>query len=175
MTPFRLLLLLTLCLPAWPGTASAQPVGTTDLADFAPNAGLYRRVLGSVGDGNFGVPVTGGYDVDRDGHNDYAIAAMVASPQGRSRAGVVFLLFGDGNASGALDTLQTVPRILEIHGDQVQENLGSEIWMGDVTGDGYGDLILCRQNYSPGGTRIGAGAMTLLPSSPMLRAMAEAG
>jgi hypothetical protein len=170
----RISFLAALLLTVAPGL-KAQPTGTTRLADFGPEAGLYRRVLGSVGTGASGVPVAGGFDMDMDGKTDYAIAAMRASPQGRDRAGQVFLVFGDNTAAGAVDTGANDPRVLEIHGDQVQENAGSEIWMADVTGNGFGDLIICRQNYSPDGSRTGAGAMTLIPASTQLRTLAADG
>ena len=105
-------------------TVEAQPVGTTDLADVTPTDGLYRRLLGSVGEGQSGVPVAGGFDLDKDGKMDYAMAAMRAAPQGRFRAGQVFLVFGDDKAVGLVDTAMDDPRILEIHGDQPQENTG---------------------------------------------------
>jgi hypothetical protein len=157
-----------------PPAVHAQPIGSTDLARHTPQDGLYRRVLGSVGNGASGVPVAGGFDMDDDGELDYAIAAMRAAPQGRFNAGQVFLVFGDGRAAGEIDTAQGDPRVLEIHGDQVQENAGSEIWMADVTGNGQGDLIICRQNYNHD-DRIGAGALTLIPASPRLRTMAAEG
>jgi hypothetical protein len=138
-----------------PFPLAAQPVGTTDLMDVSPQDGLYRRLLGSVGNGSSGVPVAGGFDMDKDGDMDYAMAAMRASPQGRFSAGQVFLVFGDGQAVGVVDTAGADPRVLKIHGDQVQENAGSEIWMADVTGDGFGELLICRQNYSPDQNRIG--------------------
>jgi hypothetical protein len=172
--PFRVLAVLVL-MAALPRPTLAQAVGTTDLADFLPADGLYRRVLGSVGDGAFGVPVAGGFDMDRDGHPDYAFSAMRASPQGRNYAGQVVLIYGDGSIAGQIDTADPDPRVLEIHGDQVQENAGSEIWMADVTGDGFGELIICRQNYTPDGSRIGAGALTVIGSSAALRTMAESG
>ncbi|MDZ4730826.1 MAG: integrin alpha, partial [Xanthomonadales bacterium] len=118
--------------------------------------------------------VAGGYDVDNDGHVDYAFAAQRAGVTfGRADAGQIFLVFGNGQISGQQDTLNNPSNILRIIGDQVKENAGSEIWMGDVTGDGVGDLIICRQNYSPGGTRIGAGALTLLPGGSALRDLAS--
>jgi len=165
--PLSILLLLSL-----PFTLEAQPVGTTVLANITPNDGLYLRLLGSVGEGSSGVPVAGGFDMDKDGKNDYAMAAMKASPQGRNRAGQIFLVFGDNTTAGVVDTALNDPRVLEIHGDQVQENAGSEIWMADVTGNGYGDLIICRQNYSPDQNRIGAGALTLIFADEALRTMA---
>src|SRR5690606_27430878 len=111
----------------------------------------------------------GGHDVDGDGHADYAFAAQRAGIFfGRSDAGQVWLVFGDSQISGQLDTELAPTNILSIIGDQVKENAGSEIWMDDVTGDGLGDLIICRQNYSPGGSRTGAGALTLLPGGAAL-------
>ncbi len=154
----------------------AQPVGTLDLASVGPGDSVYRRVLGSSGDGAAGVPVAGGHDVDGDGHADYAFAAQRAGIFfGRSDAGQVWLVFGDSQISGQLDTELAPTNILSIIGDQVKENAGSEIWMDDVTGDGLGDLIICRQNYSPGGTRTGAGALTLLPGGAALRTLATNG
>jgi hypothetical protein len=156
---------------------AAQPVGSLDLATVNPGDGVYRRVLGSVGTGVSGIPVAAGYDIDNDGNVDYAIAAMRAGlDQGRNEAGVIFLVFGDKQITGQLDTLDypnTTPDMLKIIGDQVKENAGSEIWMGDLTDDGIGDLIICRQNYSPGGTRIGAGAITLIPGGTALRDLAN--
>jgi len=172
--PYRITLAILILLVS-PAMVEAQPVGTTDLADVTPTDGLYRRLLGSVGEGTSGVPVAGGFDLDKDGARDYAMAAMLASPQGRDRAGQVFLVFGDNKAVGLIDTAMDDPRVLEIHGDQPQENTGSEIWMGDVTGNGHGALIICRQNFSPDGNRIGAGAMTLIPANPILRTMAAEG
>jgi hypothetical protein len=155
--------------------ARAQPAGTTDLANFKPSDGLYQRILGSAGQGSWGVPLGGGYDMDKDGHSDYAFAALSASPLGRNNAGEVYLVFGDDTIAGQIDTAGGDPRVLTIAGDQVRENAGSEIWMADVSGDGFGELIICRQNFSPDGQRIGAGALTLISATPALRTMASNG
>jgi len=153
----------------------AQPVATLDLAAVGTSDSGLQRVHGSVGTGVSGVPVAGGFDVDGDGHRDYAFAAMRADPLGRNEAGQVFLVFGDGSIDGTMDSGVSNPRILPITGDQVQENAGSELWMADVTGDGLGDLLICRQNFTPDAGRIGAGALTILVGHPELRTMAGAG
>ncbi len=156
-----------------PAAVSAQPAGTTDLATVPPTGGGVQRIFGSSGNGSAGVPVAGGFDADGDGFDDYAFAAMRASPLGRNNAGEIFLVFGTGVIDGEIDTAGSNPRVLRIIGDQVQENAGSELWMDDVTGDGLGDLLICRQNFSPdGGTRIGAGALTVIPGSALLRTLA---
>lgn len=155
--------------------SQAQPVATLDLAAVGTTDSGLQRIYGSVGDGVSGVPVAGGEDMDGDGHVDYALAAMRASPLGRNEAGQVFLVFGDGQVNGDIDTGTAHPRVLPVLGDQVNENTGSEMWMADVTGDGLGDLLICRQNHNPDSSRIGAGALTILVGDPILETMAASG
>ncbi|HMB60999.1 MAG TPA: hypothetical protein VKN35_13895, partial [Xanthomonadales bacterium] len=69
----RLILLLLL---AFSGAAAAQVVETMDLNTVTTNENLIFRLLGSVGDGAWGVPVAGGFDMDGDEHNDFAMAAF---------------------------------------------------------------------------------------------------
>jgi hypothetical protein len=127
-----------------------------------------------VGSGRFGVPIAGGFDVDGDGNLDFAMASMRASPQGRTDTSQVFLVFGDATTGNSMDIAVANTRILEIFGEAIQENTGSEIWMNDVTGDGLGDLIIGRQNYSSG-ARTGAGAVTVVVGNPMLATFAASG
>ena len=150
--------------------ASAQPAKSVDLLTLPDTAGLFRG-LGSVGVGHSGVPVAAGHDLDGDGFVDSAFAAMRASPLNRVEAGLVHLLFGDGTIGGTLDTAVAQPRLLQIYGDLSREHLGSEIWMDDVTGDGVGDLLICRQDFGVSG-RVGTGALTIVVGSPALRTLA---
>ena len=167
----------------WLGIAIALLAGVSAADDAARTIDLATqddssllRVLGSLGDGGLrGVPVAGGADVDGDGHRDVAMAAMLASPLGRSGAGEVYLIFGDGTVAGTLDTATPSPRILPILGDGVSEATGAEIWIDDVTGDGLGDLLIGRQNFRPDVARPGAGALTIVVGGPALRALATAG
>jgi hypothetical protein len=142
-------------------TALAQPAIEVDLLGLSLSDGFLSRVHGSAGDGSFGVPVAGGHDCDGDGLVDTALAAFLASPLGRTEAGEVYLVFGDGTISGALDTATVQARILRFAGVGTAENAGSEIWMDDVTGDGVGDLLIARQNFTVTG-RIGAGALSIV-------------
>ncbi len=152
---------------------SLAQVAVLDLADLPVSPGRLTRVHGSVGSGIFGVPVAGPGDLDGDGLQDYAVAYMRANPLGRSRAGEVDVVFGDGTIGGSLDTAIDQPRLLRIAGDVIQETAGDEIWIGDVTGDGIADLLVGRQNYSPSGTRIGAGALSIVVGGPELRQFAS--
>lgn len=166
-----LILWILMCLFGASPAIQAQPLGTLDLNRVATADGLIFRLSGSVGDGSAGVPVTGGFDLDNDGHNDFAMANFQAAPLSRTGAGQVFLVFGDGAIAGQIDTADPHPRVLPILGDQANEHAGSEIWMADVTGDGLGDLIICRQDYSLPG-RLRAGALTLIPGQTLLRTLA---
>jgi hypothetical protein len=152
--------------------AWAQAQSTVDLAMLDPEKDDLLRVYGSDGRGHFGVPVTGGFDCDGDGIPDMAMASMTASPLGRERAGEVYLLFRDGTIRGQRDTAGMSPDILKIFGAAPHEITGTEIWMDDVTGDGLGDLLIGRQNYSPALDRIGTGALTLIVGTPALRELA---
>jgi len=59
-----------------------------------------------------------------------------------------------------------------IFGAATHKMTGTEIWMDDVTGDGLGDLLIGRQNYSPAPDRIGVGALSLVVGAPALRELA---
>lgn len=131
-----------------------------------------RRVYGSTGDGSLGLAVAGGVDVDGDTLPDTAFAAMQASPGGVSGAGQIYVVLGDGTIAGALDTAVENPAILRINGEASFEYAGSELWMDDVTGDGIGDVLIGRQNYTPslaGAERPAAGALSIVAGGPHLR------
>ncbi len=172
---FVLMVLVATALPLIAGTT------TLDLGGLVPGPDPVIRVLGPNNDnggsfrlGVLGVPVAGGFDADGDGFIDYAIAHFRASPFGRNQAGTVSLVFGDGTIGGTLDLAATNPSILKIHGAAAQgerEMAGSEIWLDDVTGDGLGDLLICRQNFSLAG-RPGVGALTILVGNAGLHALA---
>ncbi|MEE9412713.1 MAG: hypothetical protein V3V22_06630 [Methylococcales bacterium] len=146
------------------------PAAIIDIATLSTDDGKFARVSGSAGNGHFGVPIAGGYDVNNDGFNDYMFSAMRASPLGRTDSGQVHLIFGDGTINGSLDTSVNNPRIVNIYGDGIQENTGSEIWMDDVTGDGLGDLLIARQNFTAG-SRPGAGALTIISGANQLETL----
>ncbi len=162
------LLLTLLAAPA----SAAQPF-VVDLANVSTGADSLVRVHGSTGDGSFGVPVAGGLDADGDGFVDFAFASMRASPvvggTTRALAGEVYLVFGDGSGGGVLNTAIASADVLRFVGVVDSEAAGSELWMDDVTGDGLGDLLIARQNFTPSGGPIGAGALTIVVGGPELR------
>ena len=156
--------------------ATAQPETSLDLATIDDGDGILMRVYGADGEGAFGVPLAAGHDVDGDSIPDSMIAFLTASPNDLHRAGEVDLVFGTGVLDGSLETAFDDPAFLRIWGERAQETTGAEVWMDDVTGDGLGDLLICRQNYTLGvgaGSRVGAGALTILPGGAHLRTLAS--
>ncbi len=154
------------------GALHAQPAVEIDLLGYPTSTGGLKRVYGSVGAGAFGVPVAGGRDCDGDGYVDIAMASMLADPLGRTNAGEVYLIFGDGTISGTLDTAVNQAGALRFAGSGASENAGSEIWIDDVTGDGLGDLLIARQNFTTTG-RTGAGALSIVVGGADLRTQAQ--
>ena len=146
-----------------------------DLLWMEPNSGLIR-LSGSAGLGAFGVPVAGGHDVNGDGFADFAMASMLADPQARFDAGQVDLVLGSGAITQSIDSgvFPQGGNIVRIIGDGVREMAGSEIWMDDVNGDGLGDLLVARQNYSSS-DRIGNGALSIIFGSTILSTLAAEG
>ncbi len=146
------------------GVAVAAPTLTLDLAALPDGANVTRIFgRGLDDDGVLGVPVSGGLDCDGDGHADVSFAQFRGDPLGRTGAGEVTVVFGDGTIGGTADSAVPQAGILRIAGEQPNESAGSETWIDDVTGDGLGDLLIGRQNYSlEAADRLGAGGLTIL-------------
>lgn len=157
-----------------PALSIAQPAKTIDLLDIDPAAtpGFYK-VFGAEGDGQYGVPMTGGEDMDGDGNKDIAIGYFTVPFGGVQEAGKAVVVLGKGPIIGSVDLAAQTDSFVSFSGFQQIENLGSEIWMRDVTGDGLGDLLICRQNYTPETNRLAAGALTIIPGNANFRTLAD--
>ncbi len=154
---------------------SAEPTLTIDLNSPPASLGLTRIFgRGAENDGILGVPVCGGLDCDGDGFADFAFAQFLGDPLGRTGAGEVTFVFGDGSIGFTAQSATIQPRLLRIAGEQPGETAGAEVWIDDVTGDGLGDLLIGRQNYSlTSEERRGSGGLTLLIGSPVWRTQAN--
>lgn len=129
-----------------------------------------RRIYGiKDNNGARGVPIAGPADCDGDGFTDYAFGMIQAPALGRSGAGQVVLVFGDGTTSGTINSEFLSTGVLRLAGASTLEVAGSKLTMGDITGDGIAELIIGRQNYLASNGRIGAGAVTILHGSSDLR------
>lgn len=59
-----------------------------------------RGYMGLTGLGNAGVTVAGEGDCDGDQEVDVGVASIQADPLGRTNAGEIFLVLGDGSIGG---------------------------------------------------------------------------
>ncbi len=112
--------------------------------------------------GNYGMPVEIG-DWDGDGQYDLAVAAMAAPFDGdhpRRTAGEVYLYKGDGSSTGVIDRDDLSTPAIRLLGARTEDLLGTELFTGDIDGDGIEDLLLSSQNYDgPDGDRTNSGAL----------------
>jgi glycosylphosphatidylinositol phospholipase D len=126
-----------------------QPPADGAVIDLAvgPQTGV-RTVLGrGAGGGDIGLPVEAG-DLDGDGLADVAIGQIIADAgpaSDRDRAGRVTVAFGDGAIAGVKDLAVDLAGTLVIEGADERDYLGTELALGDVTGDGVADLIIGAQ------------------------------
>ena len=137
VAPCVTVLLGLLALPAVsPGTAGAAgpPVGgTLDLvgADATLAAGPGPTVVAFAG------------DLDGDGVSDVAVGSPLASARGRTRAGAVRVLRGTRPPPAAADLTAADGAQLVVEGAAGGARAGTALAaLGDVDGDGLGDLLV---------------------------------
>jgi hypothetical protein len=111
-------------------------------------------INGEVADDRSGRTVSNAGDVNGDGIDDLIVGAYYADPNGKTNAGICYVVFG--NESGFTSILELTAldgnNGFKINGADASDFIGDDISSaGDVNGDGIDDLIIGAANASPNG------------------------
>ena len=118
-------------------------------------------LTGIDADDRSGTSVSSAGDVNGDGYDDLIIGARLADPNGDSRAGETYLVYGGASAPGTdgmldLSSLNGTNGFI-LTGIDADDRSGTSVSSaGDVNGDGYDDLIIGADGADPNGAS-GAG------------------
>ncbi len=106
------------------------------------------RVQGKDDIDSLGCAVAHG-DINGDGYMDIIISARYADSGGRSFAGEVYVIFGSSSLPSTID-LSTQSADITVCGAVASGYFGYAVASGDVSGDGYDDMIISTPYGSPG-------------------------
>jgi hypothetical protein len=96
----------------------------------------------------FGGNAFAGDDFDGDGFQDHVSAAIYHDPRGRSSAGRVYMVYGEGTRPSGRANIGEVADAT-ISGEDTFEYAGSTLAsVGDVNGDGYPELLVGSYGYN---------------------------
>ncbi|NDF46256.1 MAG: hypothetical protein EB125_11410, partial [Betaproteobacteria bacterium] len=122
-------------------------------SDIANGMGGFM-VTSDVNAEQLGGSVSGAGDVNGDGLADVIIGAYVASPNGKSRAGKSYVVFGKTNNTTSVKASDLMNGIggFVINGETAADGSGFDVSnAGDVNGDGLADLLVSAYTNDPNG------------------------
>ena len=137
------------------GGASAP--GTEGELDLSTLDGSNGFILNGIDEDDYsGFSVSSAGDVNGDGYDDLIIGARDADPNGDSRAGETYVVYGGASAPGTggrfnLSALDGSNGFILNGIDTFDRSGGSLSSAGDVNGDGYDDLIIGAGLADPNG------------------------
>ena len=129
------------------GSSFPSPPYTVDLSSQSADITIYGEMTAD----SFGKVVASG-DINGDGYHDLVIGAQQADPEGRSKAGETYVVFG-GDLSAPPYTIDLFSQSADItvYGDDAGDRCGCAAASGDINGDAYDDLIIGASVATPDG------------------------
>eukprot|EP00727_Mastigamoeba_balamuthi_P000396 m51a1_g10353 hypothetical protein (2034) ;mRNA; f:3532-16891 len=133
-------------------------------------ASLCDGVSGVVLEGNgpsFGFSVAGGADVDGDHVGDLVVGEPDAGSAFRENAGASHVFLGRRKWPQLVRTsdLRGPPAGFTVYGSQQGDRSGHSVALGDLTGDGYAEIIVGAPNASRGNV-LGGGSVYVVKGTP---------
>jgi hypothetical protein len=109
------------------------------------------EIRDSGGGGRLGYSLSAAGDVNGDGLDDFIVGAPYNSADG-DRAGRAFVIYGHAGAGADIDLAALPPSDgFMIRGDTAYDKAGTDVAaVGDVNGDGFGDVIVAADLGAPG-------------------------
>ncbi len=100
-------------------------------------------ISGAARGDNLGFGTAAG-DVNGDGFDDILLGAWMADTPDKVNAGMVYAIFGNGNTDSiaGIDLAVANKNVVRIRGNNDDDYTGGVIAVGDVTGDGFDDIVI---------------------------------
>lgn len=136
-------------------------VGDTTTIDLATGSAV--RIDGAASDDFAGRSVADAGDVNGDGRDDLLIGAPTESSTAR---GAVYVVFGRATWPSVLDLAALGAGGFRIDGEAASEPIGTVIAGGDVSGDGYADILVGQPWADHNGTNSGSVQVVLGGPTP---------
>jgi hypothetical protein len=150
---------------AEPGLSGSLNLGSA-AADLTIFGATEEDRLGASGESSMTPALV--EDLDGDGFGDLVLAAPNASPEGRRRAGEIYIFFGKADFPKQLDLAVDAPDV-RIVGIREEFKSGSSLLATDLNGDSRLDLIVGTPLYRPEEGMLPVGRIDVISGTDNLR------